>query len=160
MVANGACSNTDKTVKCSCCLVYCMYVLLQEKLFRKVLRIVLPSIRHSTIIGLFTLPSGSYHIDQCSALSDGHTYSTLLLYRSSPYYTKHCRLGIHQCTDTVVSNPVHHPMYVSYCSKKNQNAPRPSEHPPGGKNVKTFRWDQRLQIQNLFMAFKWVPRWK
>ena len=25
----------------------------------------------------------------------------------------------------------------------------------GGKNVKTFRWDQRLQIQNLFMASKW-----
>ena len=47
------------------------------------------------------------------------------------------------------------------CLKKNQNAPRPSEHPPvGGKNVKTFRWDQRLQIQNLFMAFKRVPRWK
>ena len=29
----------------------------------------------------------------------------------------------------------------------------------GGKNVKTFRWDQRLQIQNLFMAFERVPRW-
>ena len=43
--------------------------------------------------------------------------------------------------------------------KKNQNAPRPSEHPPVmGKKVKTFRWDQRLQIQNLFMAFKQVPR--
>ena len=27
-----------------------------------------------------------------------------------------------------------------------------------GENVKTFRWDQRLQIQNLFMAFKQVPR--
>ena len=27
----------------------------------------------------------------------------------------------------------------------------------GRKNVKTFRWDQRLQIQNLFMAFKRVP---
>ena len=26
----------------------------------------------------------------------------------------------------------------------------------GGKNVKTFRWDHRLQIQNLFMAFKRV----
>ena len=24
----------------------------------------------------------------------------------------------------------------------------------GGKTVKTFRWDNRLQIQNLFMAFK------
>ena len=30
--------------------------------------------------------------------------------------------------------------------KKNQNAPRPSEHPPvKGENVKTFRWDHRLQ---------------
>ena len=38
--------------------------------------------------------------------------------------------------------------------KKQQNAPRPSEHPPvrGGK-VKTFRWDHRLQIKNLFMVF-------
>ena len=26
-----------------------------------------------------------------------------------------------------------------------------------GKNVKTFRWDHRLQIRNLFMAFKRVP---
>ena len=40
------------------------------------------------------------------------------------------------------------------------NTPRPSEHPPvRGKDVKTFRWDHRLQIQNLFMAFKRVPRW-
>ena len=29
----------------------------------------------------------------------------------------------------------------------------------GGKNVKTFRWGHRLQIQNLFMAFKRVPLW-
>ena len=29
----------------------------------------------------------------------------------------------------------------------------------GGENVKTFRRDHRLQIQNLFMAFKRVPRW-
>ena len=44
--------------------------------------------------------------------------------------------------------------------KENQNAPRPSEHPPSRrKNIKTFRWDHRLQIQNLFMAFKRVPRW-
>ena len=28
--------------------------------------------------------------------------------------------------------------------KKNQTTPRPSEHPGyGGKNVKTFRWDQK-----------------
>ena len=47
------------------------------------------------------------------------------------------------------------------CSKKNQNAPRPSEHPPvGGENVKTFRWDHRLQTQNLSVAFKRVPRWQ
>ena len=45
------------------------------------------------------------------------------------------------------------------CLKKNQNAARPSEHPPvREKNVKTFRWDHRLQIiQNLFVAFKRVP---
>ena len=50
---------------------------------------------------------------------------------------------------------------VSRACKKNQNAPRPSEHPPvREKNVKTFRWDQhRLQIQNLLMAFKRVSRW-
>ena len=31
--------------------------------------------------------------------------------------------------------------------KENQNAPRPSEHPPvREKDVKTFRWDHRLQI--------------
>ena len=44
------------------------------------------------------------------------------------------------------------------CLKKNQDAPRPSEHPPvRGENVKTFGWDHRLQIQSLFMAFKQVP---
>ena len=43
--------------------------------------------------------------------------------------------------------------------KKNLNTSKPSEHPPvRGENVKTFRWDHRLQIQNLFMAFKRVPR--
>ena len=44
------------------------------------------------------------------------------------------------------------------CLNKNQDAPRPSEHPSvrGGGNVKTFRWDQRLQIQNLFIAFRRV----
>ena len=40
--------------------------------------------------------------------------------------------------------------YLSYWLKKNQSAPRPSEHPPvRGQNLKTFRWDHRLQIQNL-----------
>ena len=44
------------------------------------------------------------------------------------------------------------PLRVS-CLEKNQNAPRPYEHPPvRGGNVKTFRWDHRLQIQNLLMA--------
>ena len=33
------------------------------------------------------------------------------------------------------------------CLKKNQNAPSPLSIPQsGGGNVKTFRWDQRLQI--------------
>ena len=32
--------------------------------------------------------------------------------------------------------------------------------PQWRENVKTSRWDQRLQIQNLFMTFKRVPRWK
>ena len=50
---------------------------------------------------------------------------------------------------------------VSRPFKENLNTPRPSEHPPvRGENVKTFsRWDHRLQIQHLFMAFKRVPRW-
>ena len=44
--------------------------------------------------------------------------------------------------------------------KKNLNASKPSEHTPDRKkNVRTFRWEHRLQIQNLLMAFKWVPRW-
>ena len=44
--------------------------------------------------------------------------------------------------------------------RKNQNTPRPSEHPPvRGENIKTFRWDHRVQIQNLFLAFKRVPLW-
>ena len=39
------------------------------------------------------------------------------------------------------------------------NASRPSDHPPvrGGGNVKTFRWDHRLQRQNLFVVFNRVP---
>ena len=45
-------------------------------------------------------------------------------------------------------------LFCCCCLKKNKNAPRPSEHLPqlGGKTVKTFRWDQSLQIiHNLFM---------
>ena len=30
---------------------------------------------------------------------------------------------------------------------------------PWKKNVKTFRWDHRLQTRNLFMALKRVPLW-
>ena len=46
--------------------------------------------------------------------------------------------------------------------KKTLNVSRPSEHPPvRGENVKTFRWGHRLQIiQDIFMAFKRVPRWQ
>ena len=44
---------------------------------------------------------------------------------------------------------IHTYIHTVHCGilKKNQNAPRPSEHPPvRGENVKTFRWDHRLQI--------------
>ena len=43
------------------------------------------------------------------------------------------------------------PVVYSYCLEKNMNALfRPSEYPPvRGKNVKTFRWDHRLHVQNL-----------
>ena len=59
------------------------------------------------------------------------------------------------------STKFHNNVLLLLFLKKKQNAPRPSEHPPvkGGKNVKTFRWDHRLQIQNLFMTFKRVPIW-
>ena len=41
--------------------------------------------------------------------------------------------------------------------KKNLNASRPSEHPSvRGENVKTLKWDHRLQRRSLFMAFKRV----
>ena len=48
----------------------------------------------------------------------------------------------------------------SCCLKKNQTTRRPSEHPPvmGGKMSKRLGGIKRLQIQNLFMAFKQVPR--
>ena len=44
--------------------------------------------------------------------------------------------------------------------KKNQNTPRPSEHPlVMGENMsKRLGRIRRLQIQNLFMAFKQVQR--
>ena len=38
------------------------------------------------------------------------------------------------------------------------NASGPAEHPPvRGENVKTLRWDHRLQIQNLFVVFNAAP---
>ena len=47
----------------------------------------------------------------------------------------------------------------AYLKKKNQNAPRPSEHPPvRGKKCQNVQvGSYRLQIQNLFMAVKRVP---
>ena len=39
---------------------------------------------------------------------------------------------------------------ICYFLKKTLNASRPVMT----KNVKTFRWDRRLHIQNLFMAFE------
>ena len=43
------------------------------------------------------------------------------------------------------------------CLMKILNAFRPSEHPPvRGGNDKTFRWDQRLQRQNLLIEFRCV----
>ena len=51
------------------------------------------------------------------------------------------------------------PFFLSFLSfiyvflKKNQNTPRPSEHPPvmGGKMSERLGWIKRLQIQNLFI---------
>ena len=51
------------------------------------------------------------------------------------------------------------PIEYYCCLKKNQNASRPSEDPPvRGKKMskRLVRWNQRLQIQNLFVAFKRV----
>ena len=44
--------------------------------------------------------------------------------------------------------------------KKNQSTPRPSEHPPvmGGEMSKRLGGIKGRKIQNLFMAFKQVPR--
>ena len=69
----------------------------------------------------------------------------------------HYRLRILKYLDTKKTQEAAHKISIV---NKNLNAPRPSEHPPvRGKHVKTFRWDHRLQLQNLFMAFKRVPRW-
>ena len=50
------------------------------------------------------------------------------------------------------------PWFYVVCSKKKMNAPTPSE--VRGGNVKTFRWDHRLQINaKSLMGFQRVPRW-
>ena len=51
-------------------------------------------------------------------------------------------------------------IYTYIFLKKKQNTPRPSEHPPvmGEKMSKRLGGIKRLQIQNLFMTFKQVPR--
>ena len=53
-------------------------------------------------------------------------------------------------------------IYFATTFPPDQRAPRPSEHPSvrWGNISKRFRWDQRLQIQSLFVAFKRVPRRK
>ena len=48
---------------------------------------------------------------------------------------------------------------INICFKKILNTLRPSEHSPvRGKDVGTFRWDHRLQRQNLFVAFNRVSQ--
>ena len=107
--------------------------------------------------------------------------------RSPPLYctlTSIAMQGHQKNSKNKTDNVGHHHTHMLF--KKNLIAPRPSEHPPkfsfsenvvvkrkirtrlnllsipqsGGESVKTFRWDHRLQIKNLLMAFKWVPRWK
>ena len=57
------------------------------------------------------------------------------------------------------SNVIIEEIRVRYLNK-NQTTPRHSEHPPvmGEKMSKRLGGIKRLQIQNLFMAFKQVPR--
>ena len=52
--------------------------------------------------------------------------------------------------------PSEHPPVTGKMFKENQTTPRPSEHPPVmGENMsKRLGGIKRLQIQNLFMAFK------
>ena len=51
-------------------------------------------------------------------------------------------------------------VYCSFKEKSEHTLARPSEHPPvmGGKMSKRLGGIKRLHIQNLFMAFKQVPR--
>ena len=68
-------------------------------------------------------------------------------------------MNTHRHTSTVLI--VYCALY-SFLQHSVCNAPRPSEHlPVRGENVKTFKWDQRLQIQNLFpfiLDIKFVGR--
>ena len=50
----------------------------------------------------------------------------------------------------------------SFWCLKNQNAPRPSEHPPvrGGKISKRLGGIKGCKYKTSFTAFKRVPRWK
>ena len=60
----------------------------------------------------------------------------------------------------IPAHPALDPTTTSTSLKKNLNASKPSEHPPDRReNVKTLRWEYRLQRQNLLMAFNRVPRW-
>ena len=77
--------------------------------------------------------------------------------QNNPYklYTLSCHYIQLQCTRKRMHTSLlgrmpgpRRPIHVRLCIKKNQNAPILSEHPPvRRKIVKTFRWDQRLQIQ-------------
>ena len=78
--------------------------------------------------------------------------------QNNPYklYILSCHyVQLLQCTRKRMHTPLlgrmpgpRRPIHVRLCIKKNQNAPILSEHPPvRRKIVKTFRWDQRLQIQ-------------
>ena len=77
--------------------------------------------------------------------------------RTVPDWQPRILLGMVEARSVNVKNTTQ-PLHIK-CLKKKMNASRPSEHPPvRRKNVKTFRWDHRLQRKNLFMAFR-VPRW-
>ena len=61
---------------------------------------------------------------------------------------------------TYINHHVGTPKQKQTSLKKNQTTPRLSEHSPvmGEKMSKRLGGIKRLQIQNLFMAFKQVPR--
>ena len=86
-------------------------------------------------------------------------YDRLLL--SNNYYS--CGRYLHLQVAIVTGSAENKERYCIIILAKslntNLNLSRPSEHTPvrGGKKVKTFRWDHRPQIQNLYMAFKRVP---